>query len=80
LLPAAGLPDGIPIFIPKIPIWEYFGGPWSGKGCFTAILFILRSFCIFCGHTEYFMVIWYIFPRFGMLHQEKSGNPAKHEV
>jgi hypothetical protein len=22
------------------------------------------------------MVIWYIFPRFGMLHQEKSGNPG----
>jgi hypothetical protein len=21
------------------------------------------------------MVIWYIFPRFGMLYQEKSGNP-----
>jgi hypothetical protein len=24
----------------------------------------------------YFVIIWYIFPRFGMLHQEKSGNPA----
>jgi hypothetical protein len=23
----------------------------------------------------YFMVIWFIFPHFGMLHQEKSGNP-----
>jgi hypothetical protein len=23
----------------------------------------------------YFMVICYIFPRFGMLYQEKSGNP-----
>jgi hypothetical protein len=22
------------------------------------------------------MVIWYIFPRFGMLNQEKSGNPG----
>jgi hypothetical protein len=21
------------------------------------------------------VVIWYIFPRFGILHQEKSGNP-----
>jgi hypothetical protein len=26
------------------------------------------------------MVIRYIFPRFGMLHKEKSGNPAKHEA
>jgi hypothetical protein len=23
----------------------------------------------------YFVVIWYIFPRFGILDQEKSGNP-----
>jgi hypothetical protein len=24
----------------------------------------------------YFVVIWYIFPRFGILDQEKSGNPG----
>jgi hypothetical protein len=24
----------------------------------------------------YFIVIWYIFSRFGMMYQEKSGNPA----
>jgi hypothetical protein len=30
---------------------------------------------IFCGHLVYFRVIWYIFPRFEMLYQEKSGNP-----
>jgi hypothetical protein len=43
---------------------------------------------IFCGHLVYFVVIWYIlwsfgifcghlvyFFRFGMLYQEKSGNP-----
>jgi hypothetical protein len=28
------------------------------------------------GHLVYFMVIWYIFPRFGLLSQEKSGNPG----
>jgi hypothetical protein len=22
------------------------------------------------------VVFWYVFPRFGMLYQEKSGNPA----
>jgi hypothetical protein len=27
------------------------------------------------GHLVYFVVIWYIFHRFGMLYQEKSGNP-----
>jgi hypothetical protein len=44
---------------------------------------------IFYGHLEYFtviwyvlwvfgnvVVIWYIFPRFGILCQEKSGNPG----
>jgi hypothetical protein len=44
---------------------------------------------IFYGHSEYFTVIWYIFghfvnigiirnifPRFGILCREKSGNPA----
>jgi hypothetical protein len=34
---------------------------------FTAILLCLI----------YFMVVWYIFPRFGMLYQGKSGNPAE---
>jgi hypothetical protein len=37
---------------------------------------ILRPFGIVCGHLAYVMVIWYVFPRFGMLYQEKSGNPA----
>jgi hypothetical protein len=45
----------------------------------------------FYGHLEYFTVIWYIlwpfgnvvaiwhiFPRFGKLCQEKSGNPVSH--
>jgi hypothetical protein len=27
---------------------------------------------------EYFVAVWYIFPRFGILYQEKSGNPAGH--
>jgi hypothetical protein len=30
----------------------------------------------FYGHLVYFVAIWYIFYRFGMLYQEKSGNPA----
>jgi hypothetical protein len=37
----------------------------------------------FCGHLVYFIAIWYILwafgifnPHIGMLHQEKSGNPA----
>jgi hypothetical protein len=30
----------------------------------------------FHGHLLYFMVIGYIFTRFGILYQYKSGNPA----
>jgi hypothetical protein len=39
------------------------------------IWFILRQLEIFYGHLVYFVVIWYIIPRFGILDQEKSGNP-----
>jgi hypothetical protein len=39
--------------------------------CITAICYILWSF----GN---FVVIWYIFPRFGTLCQEKSGSPGSH--
>jgi hypothetical protein len=38
---------------------------------------ILRRFGIFCDHLLYLRVIWYIFPLFGMLDQEKSGNPER---
>jgi hypothetical protein len=34
----------------------------------------------FYGHLAYFMVIWLIFPRFGMLYQGKSGNPVYGNV
>jgi hypothetical protein len=45
-------------------------------GIFMAILSILRLHGIFYGHLVNFVVIWYIFPRFGMLYREKSGNPV----
>jgi hypothetical protein len=67
------------LFRPKIPIWVYFGGPWNGKFWYICIFW---SFGIFYDHWVYFwafvnsVVIWYIFPHFGTLHQEKSGNPA----
>jgi hypothetical protein len=37
---------------------------------------ILRPLEIFHVHLVYFVVIWYIFPCFGILYQEKSGNPG----
>jgi hypothetical protein len=36
---------------------------------------ILGSFVVFYGHLEYVALIWYILPRFGILYEEKSGNP-----
>jgi hypothetical protein len=36
---------------------------------------ILRAFDIFYDHLVYFVVIWNISSRFGILDQEKSGNP-----
>jgi hypothetical protein len=40
---------------------------------FTAIWYILLPF----GTS---VLIWYVFFHFGMLHQEKSGNPGTHPV
>jgi hypothetical protein len=40
---------------------------------------ILRPLEIFYGHLVYFVVTCYIFPRFGILDQEKSGNPFKDQ-
>jgi disulfide bond formation protein DsbB len=42
----------------------------------VAILSIFQLFGIINGHLLYFVAIWYIFPSFGMLCQEKSGNPG----
>jgi hypothetical protein len=47
-------------------ILEYFMTLWS----------ILRPLEIVNGHFVYFVVILVYFPRFGILYQEKSGNPA----
>jgi hypothetical protein len=37
---------------------------------------IVRTFGIFYGHFGNLVAILYIFPHFGILCQEKSGNPA----
>jgi hypothetical protein len=42
---------------------------------------ILRPLEIFYSHLVYFVLIWYISPRFGILYQEeKSGNPGHLSV
>jgi hypothetical protein len=54
-----------------------------GKFCNERCWKIIWPFGLFYGYVVkfvtiliYFMVIWYISPRFGTLNQEKSGNPA----
>jgi hypothetical protein len=43
---------------------------------FVAIWYILWPFGIFCGHLAYLLYVHLVyFSRFGMLDQEKSGNP-----
>jgi hypothetical protein len=50
---------------------------------FDNVLFIFWPVGIFNVHLGYFVTIWYIlclfgtiFSGFGIMHQEKSGNPA----
>jgi hypothetical protein len=66
-----GLPDGL-FCDQKIAIWVHFWGPcnercwyifYGQKVYFTAIWY------------RYFRVIWHIFPRFGILYQEKIWQP-----
>jgi hypothetical protein len=52
------------ILKPKIRIWAN----WA---------LAIEAVGIFYGQLVYFMVIWYIFSRFGVLYQEKSGNPVE---
>jgi hypothetical protein len=39
-------------------------------------IWYFSPFDIFYGYLVYFEVIFYISPRFGILYQEKSGNPV----
>jgi hypothetical protein len=71
-----GLPDGI--FSNQI---SQLGSILEGLvmedvGISNGYLVFLRLLDIFYEHLLYFLVIWYIYPRFGMLYQEKSGNPG----
>jgi hypothetical protein len=72
-----GLPDVY--FQTQNPILGKFLGPLNGKGWYILgpFGFTLHIFCKFYGHYMGNLVaIWCIFPRFGTLCPEKSGNPA----
>jgi hypothetical protein len=64
------------IFKPKIPISGKFWMvlKWKVLVYFMALRFVLRPFGIFFDHLVYFGFVWYIFSRFGILCEEKSGN------
>jgi hypothetical protein len=66
------------ILDPKISIWVNLEGPFIRRCWFILWTFGVGIYghLIFLGRLEYFVVIWYIFPRFGMLYREKPGNPA----
>jgi hypothetical protein len=53
------------VFKPKIQIWVSFGGSCNRKS--WCILWALGLFYghwkIFCGHSVYFVVVWYVVPR-----------------
>jgi hypothetical protein len=58
------LPNGVRIFLPKIPIWVYFGGPWNGK-CW----YISGPFGKPCCYLVYF----------GMLNQENLATLVENK-
>jgi hypothetical protein len=62
------------------------------KSKFGYVLEDVGNVDLYCCHLEHFMTIWYIlwafgnfivilyiFPRFGKLRQEKSGNPGIYQ-
>jgi hypothetical protein len=61
----------------------YLGKIWMALKCKILIYIVLLFGILYdpfvyfmaIGFT-YFVVIWYIFPSFVMLYQEKSGNPG----
>jgi hypothetical protein len=53
------------IFIPQVPIWEYFGRYWNGKMLvyFMTIWNIQRPFSIFYGRLCSFGIFWYVWTK-----------------
>jgi hypothetical protein len=49
---------------------------WKMLIYFMSIWNILQTFGIFYEHWEHVLFIWYNFSGFGIMYQEKSGNPV----
>jgi hypothetical protein len=70
------LPDGI-LSNQKSQFGKILEGlAMEDVGIFMTFLSILWPNGSFNGHLVHFVAIWYIFPLFGILHREKTGNPA----
>jgi hypothetical protein len=39
-------------------------------------MFYIQTFGIFYDHLVHYVFIWYTFSNFGIMYQEKSGNPG----
>jgi hypothetical protein len=76
-LASPGLPDGI-FSNQNFHFGSWRVLQWKMLVYLMTIGSYLLPFDLFCGHLVYFMVIWYVFSRFGMLNKEKSGNPELH--
>jgi hypothetical protein len=50
---------------------------WKMLIYFMTTCNISRTFEIFYDHMVHFVFIWYIFSGFGIMYQEKSGNPGQ---
>jgi hypothetical protein len=72
-----GVPDGIHIGIPKIPTLVYFEKSWNENSWY--ILWRFSTFGYILWQFVFFVVIWSIYIRFGMLFKEKSGNPGSRQ-
>jgi hypothetical protein len=72
-----GLPDGL--FSDKKSQFGYIleGIAMEDFGTFYVILVYFMAICYIYVHLLYFLVIWHISPHFGILYQEKSGNPGR---
>jgi hypothetical protein len=53
---------------------------WKMFKYFMAIWNIFWRFEIFYDHSVHFVFIWYIFSGFGIMYQEKSGNPGSQHA
>jgi hypothetical protein len=53
---------------------------WKMLICFIPIWNILGTLGIFYDHLLQFVFIRYIISGFGIMHQEKSGNPARQAI